>query len=139
MNLKDRIKNFHPDTDTGEIADALGVDEDEVIAAIHAPIPQNDSNPHDQIDAWLRCQEYEHCGWALVDDRRKPLYREQNWSKYDKVPGFFEIRDRDPDRRKYLITDDAIVVRAWIDGDYWDKEYPRDDEIAELILSLRKS
>ena len=135
MNLKDKIRNFHPDTDSGAIADALGVDEDEVIAAIH-DVPKLIS-PHDSIDAWLKDQEFNHCGAA-----RLSKFARENWrgkiSSYIDTEGFFQIRNRDPERREYLVTETAIIVRHLSDGDFYDNEYAKDAEIAELIESLRK-
>ena len=127
------IGDFHPDTDTGTIADALAVDEDEVIAAIHNT-PKLIS-PHDTIDAWLNATESVHAGQAATG-----RWADQFADKLSPHPKdiFFEIRNRDPERRKYAITETAIIVRECIDGDFYDNEYPIDAEIADLIQSLRK-
>ena len=137
MNLKDRILNFHPDTDSGTIADALGVDEDEVIAAIHDV--RKLVSPHDTIDAWLKGQKVNHCGVAKLSVSAKKFWTGGEISKYDASEGFFKIRNNDPARRSYLISDEKIVVRKLIDGDFYDSEYDYDTEIAELIKSLQKS
>lgn len=137
MNLKDRIRNFHPDTDSGTIADALGVDEDEVIAAIH-DVPELVS-PHDTIDAWLKGQKFNHCGVAKLSAWAKTVWTGGEISKYDESEGFFKIKNNDLARRSYLISDEKIVVRELIDGDFYDNEYDYDPEIAELIKSLQKS
>lgn len=118
--MRDRIKDFHPNTDTGAIADALGIDEDDVIGAINST-PEFTS-PHDVIDDWLNSQDFNPLG-------------ESNRADTD---GFIEIRKRDPHRRKYRVSETSIVVRKAIDGSFYDAEYERDDEIAQLILSLEK-
>ena len=138
MTNRERLlySNFHPETDTDVIADTLGVDEDEVIAAIH-DTPKLTS-PHDTIDAYLAKSESVHAGevargmWAdQFIEKKSPhgLFGDDR---------FFEIRHHDPDRREYHITDEAIIVRYCSDGDFYDNEYPIDDGIATLIQSLRK-
>ena len=131
--MKDQIRNFHPETDTGIIADSLGVDEDDVIVAIH-DTPKLTS-PHDTIDAWLENQDFTPAGQILTGKWADQFIK--NPSAYSNSE-FFEIRNRDAQRRKYFISDDAIVVRKCIDGDFFDLEYQNDSNIASLIESLRK-
>ena len=127
------VGGFHPDTDTGTIADALGVNEDEVIAAIHNT-PQVTS-PHDTIDAWLESQDFVAVGQAATGAWADQFAK--NLSPHE-ADLFFEIRNNDPARRKFAIIDSAIVVRKNIDGAFFDLEYPIEAEITELIQSLRK-
>ena len=127
------LGNFHPDTDTGNIADALGADEDEVIAAIHNT-PQLTS-PHDTIDAWLEDRDFVAVGQAATG-----AWADQFAKNLSPHPAdlFFKIRNNDPKRRKFAIIDSAIVVRKNVDGTFFDLEYPIEAEIVDLIQSLRK-
>ena len=131
--MKDRIHNFHPDTDTSTIADQLGVDEDEVIAAIH-DTPEVVSL-HDTIDAWLNTNDFTPAGEVKTGKWADQFIEYPSpYSDFE----FFEIRERDPERRKYFLTDDAIIVRKLVDGSFFDLEYKKDAEIANLIETLRK-
>ena len=133
--MRSRKERIHDKIDQGyttdRIADMFGIDEDDVIAAIHDN-PILPDSPHDIIDAWLKSEEFAHAGQPLTG----------KWAdKFIETPSpysdseFFQIRNRDPQRRKYFISDDAIVVRICIDGDFYDSEYRNDPEIAELIES----
>ena len=133
MKLKEQIRNFHPDADTGIIADQLGIDEDEVISAIH-DTPKTISS-HDEIDRWLKTQESSPAGEVLRGKWADKFIK--NPSPYSDAE-FFEIRQHDPKRRKYHISDDTIVVRKNIDGSFFDVEYASDERVACLIQNLRK-
>ena len=133
MNIKEQIRNFHPDTDTGILADQLGIDEDEIISAIH-DTPEIVSL-HDEIDTWIDNQDFSPAGEVLTGKWADQFIK--NPSPHFESE-FFEIRQRDPERRKYHISADTIVVRKCIDGSFFDIEYASDERIASLIQNLRK-
>lgn len=126
---------MNPNLSAAAIADRYDVDETDIISIIHANPSWGKANPHDQIDEFLKISDFTFAGQAATGKWADQFA--EKLSRYE-ADSFFEIRKRDPQRRKYALTDEYIIVRKCIDGDFYDNEYPINSEIADLINSLKK-
>jgi len=125
---------LNPELSVSSIANRFGVDETDIISIIHSK-PKLRLSAHDRIDVYLKQSDFVAAGQVRTGKWADKFA--EKLSPHTDVD-FFEIRNRDPQRRKYAVTDENIIVRKCIDGTFFDLEYALNDEIARLIKSLRK-
>ena len=119
---------------TDRVADMFGLDEDEVIAAIH-DVPVRPKFVREQIKDVLKNSEFDVLG-QVISEKRRSFFREgTKFSEFSESQDFIKIENSKPSML-FHVSDDSVIIRKWVEGDYVDLRYEKSDDLMNLLKQL---